>query len=92
MQLLSSVDDMESYTRNVEVFNNLIKDKSTNVSHLIKPLRQESEPNYIKGSMTVDCLYLIKHFCSPGGTILDMSNDPRGTYYNCSIILCRNLL
>ena len=25
------------------------------------------------------CIYLLQHFCSPGGTVLDISNDSKGT-------------
>jgi len=39
---------------------------------------EESRPNYIKGSRKDISLYLIEHFCSPSGTILDLSNDPKG--------------
>ena len=40
---------------------------------------KESRANYIKGSREDISVYLLQHFCSPGGTVLDMSNDSRGT-------------
>ena len=44
----------------------------------------ESTSNFIKGSKEDISIYLLKHFCSPGGTVLDISNDSEGKCYNNS--------
>ena len=38
----------------------------------------EMKPNYVKGSREEIDAYIMEHFCSPCGTILDVSNDARG--------------
>ena len=51
---------------------------------------EESKPNYIEGSREQISEYLVQHFCSPSGTVLDASNDIRGKLeqYIWSIISC----
>ena len=39
---------------------------------------EELKPNYIEGSRKEISTYIMEHFCSPCGTILDVSNDTRG--------------
>ena len=41
---------------------------------------EEVKANYVKGSREHISVHLIQHFCSPGGTILDITNDPKGTW------------
>ena len=38
----------------------------------------ELKKNYVTGSQKKISSFLIKHFCSPSGTVLDISNDSTG--------------
>ena len=40
----------------------------------------EPKPNFLRGSSEDIYLYLLEHFCSPCGIILDVSNDSKVTY------------
>ena len=56
------------------------------VDDVIKPnqfnfIEGESKFNYFKGDQMDLSNYLVSHFCSPGGTVLDLSGDPEGCNY-----------
>ena len=38
----------------------------------------ESKINYFEGDKVSFCHYLVNHFCTPGATILDLTNDSEG--------------
>lgn len=56
----------------------------------------DSKNNYFEGNKMEFCQYLVKHFCSPGDTTLDLSDDPEGLHYRLitmqlCILLCTHI-
>lgn len=41
----------------------------------------ESKNNYFEGDRISFCHYLVNHFCSPGGTIINLSDDSKGLHF-----------
>ena len=47
----------------------------------------ESKCNFFEGDKMGFCEYLVSHFCTPGGTVLDLSGDPEGLELYIDVIV-----
>ena len=52
----------------------------------------DSKRNYLEGDRMNFCNHLVSHFCSPGGTTLDLSDDPEGLQFSLACIHIQVLL